>query len=180
MAACPGSCTNYMPGTAKVWFKIQEEGLHSDGVTWASDQLIDNVSRLLSNPSPASSLTHVSYPDPISGQGSLHPQAWQLHCPPRTLGPTYRYTTIFFPSTSFMNGRFKSANTIFPAYQYPGAQWYPSCFQVTVTGSGTKSPSSSQLVAFPGAYTPTTPGVVFDIYQGPKTYTIPGPVIFTG
>lgn len=51
------------------------------------------------------------------------------------------------------------------AYSYPGVQFYPSCFQVTVTGGGSATGPSSK-VAFPGAYTPTTPGIVFDIYQG--------------
>lgn len=34
---------------------------------------------------------------------------------------------------------------------------------ITVTGSGTASGPSS-LVAFPGAYTATTPGIVYDVY----------------
>ncbi|KAH7335778.1 glycoside hydrolase [Rhizoctonia solani] len=44
------------------------------------------------------------------------------------------------------------------AYAYPGAQFYPSCIQVEVTGSGTET-GPSELVAFPGAYTASTPGV---------------------
>ena len=40
------------------------------------------------------------------------------------------------------------------AYEYPGAQFYPSCIQVEVTGSGTAFPTD--FVAFPGAYTPDT------------------------
>jgi hypothetical protein len=50
------------------------------------------------------------------------------------------------------------------AWAYPGAQFYPSCFQVRVTGSGTARPSG--LVSFPGAYKATDPGVVFDVYRG--------------
>lgn len=49
------------------------------------------------------------------------------------------------------------------AFAYPGAQFYPSCIQVQVTGSGTAFPTS--FVSFPGAYTPDTPGIVFDAYQ---------------
>ncbi|THU84863.1 hypothetical protein K435DRAFT_783609 [Dendrothele bispora CBS 962.96] len=41
------------------------------------------------------------------------------------------------------------------AYTYPGAQVYPSCIQVQVTGSGTALPTS--FVSFPGAYTASTP-----------------------
>ncbi|CCX07706.1 glycoside hydrolase family 61 protein [Pyronema domesticum] len=65
------------------------------------------------------------------------------------------------------------------AYSYPGVQFYPSCFQVTVTGGGSATGPSSK-VAFPGAYTPTTPGIVFDIYQGTGAYPIPGPAVWSG
>ncbi|KAF8324074.1 glycoside hydrolase [Clavulina sp. PMI_390] len=66
------------------------------------------------------------------------------------------------------------------AYSYPGAQVYPSCFQIQVTGSGTKTPTSN-LVAFPGAYTASTPGIVYDIYTANiSQYTIPGPAVWTG
>lgn len=86
------------------------------------------------------------------------------------------------------------------AYEYPGAQFYPGCHQLEVTGSGTTAPSD--LVAFPGAYSPDDPGIAYDAYAG-KTdhflrkfrklsvsltaellllaseYTIPGPALFT-
>ncbi|KIJ31458.1 lytic polysaccharide monooxygenase [Sphaerobolus stellatus SS14] len=65
------------------------------------------------------------------------------------------------------------------ASTYPGAQFYPSCIQVQVTGSGTALPTS--FVSFPGAYTPTTPGIVFDVYTNTNaTYPIPGPAVWTG
>nr|AFO72235.1 glycoside hydrolase family 61 protein F [Heterobasidion parviporum] len=64
------------------------------------------------------------------------------------------------------------------AYTYPGAQFYPSCIQVQVTGSGTKLPTS--FVSFPGAYTPTTPGIVYDVYTNTSAYPIPGPAVWTG
>ncbi|KAF9556946.1 glycoside hydrolase family 61 protein [Agrocybe pediades] len=55
------------------------------------------------------------------------------------------------------------------AYTYPGAQFYPSCIQIQVTGSGTALPTS--FVSFPGAYTPTTPGIVYDAYTSPAVWT---------
>ncbi|KAK2765108.1 Esterase/lipase/thioesterase [Arachnomyces sp. PD_36] len=64
------------------------------------------------------------------------------------------------------------------AWEYPGAQLYPSCFQVKVTGSGSGQPT--ELVSFPGEYTADTPGVVFDVYQGEAEYPIPGPAVWTG
>lgn len=51
------------------------------------------------------------------------------------------------------------------AYTYPGAQFYPGCHQLQVTGSGTKTPSTN-LVSFPGAYKSTDPGVTYDAYKG--------------
>uniref|UniRef100_A0A1C9ZP88-2 Isoform LPMO9A-1 of AA9 family lytic polysaccharide monooxygenase A n=1 Tax=Gloeophyllum trabeum TaxID=104355 RepID=A0A1C9ZP88-2 len=52
------------------------------------------------------------------------------------------------------------------AETYPGAQFYPDCFQVQVTGPGTETPTSQALVSFPGGYTPTTPGITFNVYSG--------------
>ncbi|KAB5590485.1 Endoglucanase-7 [Ceratobasidium theobromae] len=57
------------------------------------------------------------------------------------------------------------------AWAYPGVQVYPSCLQINLTGSGTKTGPSS-LVSFPGAYTASTPGIVYDAYQGNTTYPI--------
>ncbi|KAI0782117.1 glycoside hydrolase family 61 protein F [Abortiporus biennis] len=65
------------------------------------------------------------------------------------------------------------------AWTYPGAQVYPSCIQIQVTGSGTAFPTSG-LVSFPGAYTATTPGIVYDAYQNTSAYPIPGPAVWTG
>jgi hypothetical protein len=63
------------------------------------------------------------------------------------------------------------------AYEYPGVQFYPSCHQIQVTGSGTSTGPSSK-VAFPGAYKSTDPGITYDAYKA-TTYTVPGPTKFT-
>jgi hypothetical protein len=54
-----------------------------------------------------------------------------------------------------------------------GAQLYLSCSQISVSGgSGTASPS---LLSFPGAYSPTDPGLLINIYWPiPQSYTNPG------
>jgi len=60
-----------------------------------------------------------------------------------------------------------------------GAQFYLSCGQVTVTNGGSGTPSP--LVAFPGAYKATDPGILIDIYYPlPTSYTPPGPAVWTG
>ncbi|KAG8881434.1 Esterase/lipase/thioesterase [Tulasnella sp. 331] len=64
--------------------------------------------------------------------------------------------------------------------------WLPGteCIQVQVTGSGTVTPSGANLVAFPGAYTSTTPGLVYDIWNpnslSTVPYPIPGPPLYFG
>lgn len=60
-----------------------------------------------------------------------------------------------------------------------GAQFYISCAQITVTGSGSGTPGP--LVAFPGAYKATDPGLMINIYYPvPTTYTMPGPAVWKG
>ena len=59
-------------------------------------------------------------------------------------------------------------------------QFYPTCEQVKVVGGkGTKTPSSSELVAFPGAYDPNDPKIKWNSnLQDPATYKTPGPTVF--
>jgi hypothetical protein len=60
-----------------------------------------------------------------------------------------------------------------------GAQPYMSCGQITVTNGGNGNPGP--LVSFPGAYSPTDPGLLINVYWPvPTNYTIPGPRIWTG
>jgi hypothetical protein len=56
------------------------------------------------------------------------------------------------------------------AWEYPGAQVYPSCFQIALSGSGSGQPTD--LVSFPGEYTADTPGVIFDVYQDDSDYPV--------
>ncbi|KAF7304390.1 hypothetical protein HMN09_00841100 [Mycena chlorophos] len=60
-----------------------------------------------------------------------------------------------------------------------GAEFYPSCTQIRVAGSGTGKPTQEELVTFPGAYSDTDPGIlvpdVFDL--PPPPYTFPGPPV---
>ncbi|KFH42522.1 Polysaccharide monooxygenase Cel61a-like protein [Hapsidospora chrysogenum ATCC 11550] len=62
------------------------------------------------------------------------------------------------------------------AWQYPGAQFYPGCHQLEVTGGGSTVPGN--LVSFPGAYAGDDPGITYDAYKASE-YTIPGPALFT-
>ena len=40
-----------------------------------------------------------------------------------------------------------------------GAEFYPMCAQVVISGSGTGTPSSDETCTFPGGYSNTDPGI---------------------
>ncbi|KAJ7095870.1 glycoside hydrolase family 61 protein [Mycena belliarum] len=59
-----------------------------------------------------------------------------------------------------------------------GAEFYASCSQLTVGGSGSGVPATGELVKLPGAYSATDPGILVDVYANPNApYTFPGPPI---
>lgn len=54
-----------------------------------------------------------------------------------------------------------------------GAEFYPSCIQLLIGGSGSGVPSPT--VSFPGAYSDTDPGILDpDVYNPGSSYTFPG------
>lgn len=64
------------------------------------------------------------------------------------------------------------------AGQSGGAQFYMSCYQITVEGgSGTASPAT---VRFPGAYSASDPGILVNIHAALSSYTAPGPAVYSG
>lgn len=58
-----------------------------------------------------------------------------------------------------------------------GAQFYMSCYQITVSGGGSASP---ELVNFPGAYDASDPGILVNIHAPLETYIAPGPTVYAG
>ncbi|KAH7132387.1 glycosyl hydrolase family 61-domain-containing protein [Dendryphion nanum] len=58
-----------------------------------------------------------------------------------------------------------------------GAQFYITCYQLTVTGGGSSSPAG---VSFPGAYKSSDPGIQINIYQQISKYVTPGPAVIPG
>jgi lytic cellulose monooxygenase (C1-hydroxylating) len=56
-----------------------------------------------------------------------------------------------------------------------GAQAYPQCINLNVTGFGTQTISGGKSAT--RFYTPTDPGIKFDIYSQFSSYTIPGPAV---
>lgn len=58
-----------------------------------------------------------------------------------------------------------------------GAQNYPQCMNIAITGSGTDSPSGTLGTALYGA---DDAGILFNPYAATIDYTIPGPALYTG
>ncbi|KAJ7606611.1 glycoside hydrolase family 61 protein [Roridomyces roridus] len=60
-----------------------------------------------------------------------------------------------------------------------GAEFYPSCTQIRITGNGNGKPTSDEVVRFPGGYSDTDPGILVpDVYDDPPPpYAFPGPPI---
>lgn len=59
-----------------------------------------------------------------------------------------------------------------------GAEFYPSCLQLKIGGSGTGVPAESDYVTFPGAYKADDAGLVIQAYNGRiSDYAFPGPAI---
>ncbi|TFK33469.1 glycosyl hydrolase family 61-domain-containing protein [Crucibulum laeve] len=71
-------------------------------------------------------------------------------------------------------------DTLFTQNAARGAQFYPSCVQIKVVTSGSQTLPGGAV--FLGAYTDSTPGVLFNLYGGPSpsTYIPPGPAVWSG
>ncbi|KAI1171088.1 carbohydrate-binding module family 1 protein [Nemania sp. FL0916] len=57
------------------------------------------------------------------------------------------------------------------------AQFYMTCYQLTVTGSGSAKPAGVKL---PGAYAASDPGILINIHAPMSTYIPPGPTVYSG
>ncbi|KAJ6594824.1 glycoside hydrolase, partial [Mycena capillaripes] len=83
---------------------------------------------------------------------------------PPTLAPgnyLFRYEII-----ALHNARFVS-----------GAEFYPCCAQLKVSGNGTGRPADSELVSLPGAYAARDRGILVDVYNMNGAYEFPGPPV---
>ncbi|KAF2740464.1 hypothetical protein EJ04DRAFT_600752 [Polyplosphaeria fusca] len=58
------------------------------------------------------------------------------------------------------------------------AEFYYACAQVKVTGGGSGRPGP--MIRFPGGYRSTDSSFNFNIYNGYKAYTMPGPAVWKG
>lgn len=58
-----------------------------------------------------------------------------------------------------------------------GAQNYPQCFNLAVSGTGTLVPSGTLGTDL---YSESDPGILYNIYTSVEDYTIPGPTLYSG
>lgn len=63
------------------------------------------------------------------------------------------------------------------ASQENGAQSYPQCLNLVVSGDGSDSPSGTVGTSL---YKADDEGIVFDIYSNPTSYPFPGPELYSG
>lgn len=57
-----------------------------------------------------------------------------------------------------------------------GAQFYPQCVKIKVTGDGTATPAGTK---FPGTYKWDDKGILFNVYYRPNEYFPPGGPVYT-
>jgi len=57
------------------------------------------------------------------------------------------------------------------------AQFYVSCYQITVSGDGTATPAT---VKIPGSYSANDPGIKINIHAAVDSYVAPGPKVYAG
>lgn len=58
-----------------------------------------------------------------------------------------------------------------------GAQNYPQCLTLRVSGSGTVAPTSGTVST--SLYTRNQPGILFNLYTNYNSYPYPGPALWT-
>lgn len=84
--------------------------------------------------------------------------------------------TVTIPS-KLKSGAYLIRHEILALHSAGAPQFYPHCSQLVVTGSGTATPSSSELVAIPGVYK-NDKSTMIDIWtNGQTSYPIAGPAV---
>jgi hypothetical protein len=82
---------------------------------------------------------------------------------------------------SLKAGDYLIRHELLALHQANTPQFYPECAQLSVTGSGSASPSGDFLTSIPGYASQSDPGVTVDVYSGGQTsYTPPGPKVWSG
>jgi len=96
--------------------------------------------------------------------------------------PAFQKSQVFFKIPSATpSGKYLvrvESIALHQAQSVGGAQMYLACAQVEVVGGGQGKPGP--LVAFPGAYNANDAGLRWSYYPIAKSYTAPGPAVWSG
>jgi len=82
--------------------------------------------------------------------------------------------TVSIPS-GLKAGQYLIRLEILALHSAGAPQFYPSCSQLNVNGSGSDVPGKSDLVAIPGVYANAGQAIYGDIWESPKTWPLAGP-----
>jgi hypothetical protein len=148
-------CNTYQTKGAAVWFKIAEDGLHSADA---------DCTRPHSPSVPPFLLTSIG----LKNQWAVTPLIFTPNS-----GLNYTVPACLKPGYYLVRHEIIALHS---AYSEGGAQFYPGCHQLEVSGEGTQVPEKG-LVGFPGAYRAKDKGILYNIY-GAKEYKTPGPAIW--
>lgn len=143
-------------GSGDGWFKILEDGVNKDG-EWCTTRL-----------TPTGKL-ETKLPEGLApGEYLAKPELLALH---NALEGTYIYFVLLIAEPSLFYLKCKPINK-----GLGRPQFFTSCMQIRVTGSGNLVPEST--VSIPGYIKKTDKSVTFNIYSSnPSTYILPGPKI---
>jgi hypothetical protein len=133
LANCGSTTCDQFDSTTAKWFKIGQIGLESDEVTWYQQNL-----------SMFQCIFVVSV------------------CIPTNPYPENGYAANITLPSNIAPGNYIIRHEIIAlhlANEMGGAEFYPSCSQLKISGTGTGVPASNELVSFPGAYSDTDPGI---------------------
>lgn len=146
MAKVPaGKTAATWDGSGAVWFKVHEipPVLSPGKITFPTDsKYSENYLSLLSLPSSPKSQ------DPTLTRSFIDAANISFTIPKATPSGEYLVRVEHI--------------ALHVAQSVGGAQFYLSCGQINITGGGSGTPGP--LVAFPGAYSATDPGILIDIY----------------
>ena len=133
LANCGDTACDQFDSTTAKWFKIAQIGLESDEVTWYQQNL-SVFSGIL-----------VVYIHILTNPHTVNGQAANVTLPSNIAPGNYivRHEII----------------ALHLANEMGGAEFYPSCSQLNISGTGTGAPTPDELVSFPGAYSDDDPGI---------------------
>jgi hypothetical protein len=87
-------------------------------------------------------------------------------------------TSVTLPS-SIAPGKYVLRHEIIAlhsAQQQNGAQSYPQCINIEITGGGGTNPGGTPATSF---YSASDPGIIFNLYTSFSSYPYPGPAVFS-